>query len=128
VESQFANSRPRTVMIIDDDEAITELLVMILNRQGLNVVSVASGQEGLDFLVSGNTPDLIITDMMMPEMDGVEFLKRVRSNPKTRDIPVIVSSALEDLETKTKLAGAITLLKKPYTLEKFASVIRENLH
>jgi CheY-like chemotaxis protein len=89
---------------------------------------VASGQEGLDFLVSGNTPDLIITDMMMPEMDGVEFLKRVRSNPKTRDIPVIVSSALEDLETKTKLAGAITLLKKPYTLEKFASVIRENLH
>ena len=87
----------KEVLIIDDDEAMVNLLSTLLQTEGFGTKKSQSAADGLE-LLSQNHPDLILLDIMMPEMDGFKFLAMLRSNPETRGIPVIILSVLGDQE------------------------------
>jgi DNA-binding response OmpR family regulator len=81
-----------TILCIEDEEEMIELITLILARHNYNVVGALGGQAGLDS-VRELKPDLVLLDLMMPKMDGWELLQRVRADPELQQIPVIVVTA-----------------------------------
>ncbi len=82
----------RTVVYIEDDLEMIDLVTLILNRRGFQVHGAHGGRKGLD-LVAKELPDLILLDLMMPGMDGWEVFQQIKANDKTKNIPVIVITA-----------------------------------
>ena len=99
------------IFVIDDDTAVTDLLSVLLNTQGFQVWATNSSSEGLT-QIRERKPDLVILDLMMPEMDGWEVCKAVRA---FSDVPIIVLSALNDPSMVASVldAGADDYLTKP---------------
>ncbi len=83
-----------TVLLVDDDLLGRKMMGQVLNRQGYHVLSAPDGQTALEKMAV-ETPDLILTDIKMPGMDGFEVAGRVKSNPETSDIPVILFTGLD---------------------------------
>ena len=106
----------RTIMVVDDNPDIITIVKTILEGKGYHVLSASSGQELLNLLADGK-PDLIILDIMMPEMDGLEVLGRLKAITETASIPVILLTAkvqYEDVLGGYKL-GADYYITKPFT-------------
>jgi len=82
----------QTILCIEDEPEMIDLFRVILERKGYNVVGAVGGQEGLDALET-TTPDLILLDLMMPDVDGWEVFRQVRANPRLEKAPVIVVTA-----------------------------------
>lgn len=103
------------ILVIDDHDAIRLLLGLTLKNQ-FDVVTKRDGLEGMSWLVNGNIPDLIILDMQMPRLNGLEFLKQVRSSGLFRQIPVLLVSANEnEAEIAQSLElGIIDFISKPF--------------
>jgi CheY-like chemotaxis protein len=89
------NERAR-ILVIDDDEGVREAMVSILEVMGYRVASATNGKEALDYLRDAAAPDLIISDLAMPVMDGRQFRREQVKEPRLAKIPVIVVSALSD--------------------------------
>lgn len=107
---------PRTIMVVDDNPDIITIVKTILEGKGYQVLSASSGQELLN-LLTDRKPDLIILDIMMPEMDGLEVLGRLKAVTETASIPVILLTAkvqYEDVLGGYKL-GADYYITKPFT-------------
>jgi CheY-like chemotaxis protein len=106
----------KKVLVVDDEEVIRNLLRIHLIKLGYNVREAADGGEALEQLGKEDF-DLLICDILMPNKDGWEVLKEVRSNPKTKDIPVIVLTAKnEDADMfKGYDLGANYYITKPFT-------------
>ncbi len=105
-----------TITVVDDDHEIVTLLQVMLEQKGFNVRCAYSGPQLLAGLEEQN-PDLIILDVMMPEMDGLEVLRRLKGAPQTSSIPVILLSALDqeqNILTGYKM-GADHYITKPFT-------------
>ena len=83
---------PTKILVIDDDTAVTDLLSLLLKSQGFEVAATNNSNDGLNF-IRENQPDLVVLDLMMPEMDGWEVCKSVRAFSK---VPIIILSALND--------------------------------
>jgi CheY-like chemotaxis protein len=106
----------RTIMVVDDNPDIITIVKTILEGKGYSVLSASSGQELLS-LLTDRKPDLIILDIMMPEMDGLEVLGRLKAVTETASIPVILLTAkvqYEDVLGGYKL-GADYYITKPFT-------------
>lgn len=106
---------PGTLLVIDDNEQSRELLSRYLVRQGHQVLDAASGAEAMRILAS--TPvDLLFLDLVMPEMSGMELLRRIKADPKLRAVPVIIVSGISDTEGVIRCieAGADDYLDKPF--------------
>jgi CheY-like chemotaxis protein len=107
----------KTVLVVDDEFAIVWSVGTQLQDEGYRVVPAANGREALERLAAGR-PDLIITDIMMPRMDGRELLVALERDPATRDLPVIVMSAVSravlDAAGPLRCAG---FLRKPFSLD-----------
>ncbi len=106
----------RTIMVVDDNPDIVTIVKTILEVKGYVVQSAFSGQEVLK-LLEGQKPDLIILDVMMPQMDGLEVLTRLKGDPGTASIPVILLTAkvqYEDVLGGYKM-GADYYITKPFT-------------
>lgn len=99
------------IFVIDDDNAVTDLLSVLLTSQGFEVWATNNSTDGLTH-IRENTPDLVILDLMMPEMDGWEICRAVRS---FSEVPIIVLSALNDPSMVASVldAGADDYLTKP---------------
>lgn len=95
---------PLTVLVVDDDPTIVELMGKFLARQGLVVVSAYDGQQCLDAVRRGDPIDAIILDIMMPDMNGLTVCAALRKMAPTRSVPIIFLTAYDDPETR--LAGA----------------------
>ena len=106
------------ILIVDDDEDDLNLIGMILKRHGYEPIKVKSGQEALEFL-SHSLPDLIVLDVMMPEMDGNEVCKQIRADSRMTDIPVVMLTARSETANQIEglLAGADDYLVKPVSSE-----------
>jgi CheY-like chemotaxis protein len=116
------------ILVVDDEPDLLGLLVDQVSSLGYDVVAARDGTEGLR-LALDRQPDIILTDVIMPYMDGPEMLERLRSRPETRGIPVIALTALTDRRTRTRLGalGVRGLLTKPYSMRDLAERIREVL-
>src|ERR1043165_1570548 len=95
-----------TVLVVDDEPDKRLLLAFALENEGYEVHTAADGVAGLQ-AVELHQPDLIVTDVMMPRMDGYEMIRRVRANPQTRFIPVIIHSAARIREQHVRLGSEI---------------------
>jgi CheY-like chemotaxis protein len=83
------------VMVVDDTAVIREAVARLLRREGFETICAANGKEALDKLKL-NQPDLVLLDIMMPEMDGLHCLQELRSDPRWETLPVIMMTALCD--------------------------------
>jgi len=83
------------VMVVDDVPVIRETIAKLLRYEGFETICASNGLEALAFLRT-SAPDVMLVDIMMPEMDGMQLLANLRSEPRWRDMPVIVMSALND--------------------------------
>jgi len=110
------------IIVIDDDTAVTDLLSVLLKSHGFDVTATNNSSEGLGF-IRENEYDLIILDLMMPDMDGWEICKAVREFSQT---PIIVLSALNDPSMVASVldAGADDYLVKPIDLVEFMARVR----
>ena len=88
----------RSLLLVDDDERTCEAIQRLLGRMGYMVVCATNGQDALTVLHDLRF-DLVILDWMMPEMDGLEVLRRLRADPHTREVKVVLYSAADDAET-----------------------------
>ena len=117
------------ILIVEDVPDILRLLEETLKFKGYNAVTAHNGQEALDIILK-ERPALIITDIMMPKLDGFGLVHRLRINPETRDIPVIFLTAtyvaLEDKAFALNI-GATRFIEKPVNFEKFLGTIQELL-
>jgi two-component system, OmpR family, alkaline phosphatase synthesis response regulator PhoP len=107
----------KTIMVVDDNPDIITIVKTILEGRGYSVFSASSGSELLNMLTNSQKPDLIILDIMMPEMDGLEVLTRLKGKTETSTIPVILLTAkvqYEDVLGGYKL-GADYYITKPFT-------------
>ncbi len=107
---------PRTrVLVIDDDPVILELLRINFEIEGFEVISACDGQEGLDRAGSDH-PDVILSDIMMPRLDGLQLLTRLKNDPATANVPVVLLSAkAQRAEVDKGLAlGADDYVTKPF--------------
>jgi adenylate cyclase len=109
------HARPSRILIVDDTEATRELLARRLQREGHHVVEVANGRAALD-RVAREIFDLILLDMMMPDLNGYEVLAQLKADASFRHIPVIVISALDEIDSVVRCieAGAEDYLSKPF--------------
>lgn len=103
-----------TILCVDDEQANRTLYHALLTKVGFDVILAESGAEALDKLASADV-DLVITDVMMPRMDGIEFCRRIKDGTQTRHLPVLVVTAVTDRETRVRglAAGANDFLTKP---------------
>ncbi len=105
----------QTILLLEDDKNLRETLVDIFEIQGFEVVTATNGVEALTFL-DEVAPNLIVSDVMMPEMDGFEFLKRIKKNPQMENTPVIMLTAntLQEAKYKGLEYGANDYITKPF--------------
>ena len=108
------NGRVPRILVVDDTEAARRLLETLLHGEGFKTLTAENGERALE-LAESELPDLILLDLMMPGMDGFTVARRLKGNPETKPIPIIVVSALEDRESRMRglEAGAEEYLTKP---------------
>jgi DNA-binding response OmpR family regulator len=106
----------QTLMIVDDDPQLMRVLSMFFDLEGYHVIQARGGQEALDTLQE-YSPDIILLDLMMPNVSGDEVVRRMRANPKLRHVPVIIFTAAESRENELREAGANYFIAKPFSLD-----------
>jgi DNA-binding response OmpR family regulator len=112
------------ILVVDDDPRLLHIVEMYLSIEGYDVVTAENGEDGLKEVETAR-PDLVILDIMMPGMDGIEACRRIRTNAETQSVPVVMFSALssdDDVE-RARLAGANHLITKPFNLVGLGSVV-----
>ena len=103
----------KNVLVVDDDPNVIEMLRQILTGPDFELASAGDGEAGLQ-AVEAQRPDAILLDLMMPKLDGFNVIERMRANPETRNIPIIVISAkdLSDEESKKLKESVAFVMKK----------------
>lgn len=113
------------ILVVDDDQAINELIKINLEIFGYDVITAFDGIQAYA-LAKQELPDLIVLDVMMPDVDGFTVAKRVRENPTTKEIPILMLTALNMLEDKVKGfdIGVDDYLVKPFEMEELKVRVR----
>ena len=117
---------PKTVLVIEDSDPTRRLIELCLGMDGLNVVHRVDGESGLE-AAKTLIPDVIVLDIALPGIDGWEVLARLRSDPDTRAIPVLVATAHDNavVRTRADTATANAFLGKPFELTHLRAAIAE---
>jgi DNA-binding response OmpR family regulator len=102
------------ILVADDDDGLRQLLRLILAREGFEVFEAASGEQALALAVTVD-PAVILLDVMMPGLDGYDVCRRLKSDQRTGDVPVVFVSAAEDVMRRNELQklGAAACIQKP---------------
>ena len=120
-----SGNRP-AVLVIDDEKAYTKVMSMVLCEYGFDTFPVNSANEAWE-LLKEITPDLVLLDVMMPEVDGISFLSEFRRQSEHRTTPVLVVTAYTETREAAMTAGASGYLKKPFSAEQLRNSIGEFL-
>ena len=117
------------ILIVDDDPHAVEILTRMLGREGYSCVGAASGRLALETLKQDQV-DVILLDVMMPEMDGLQVCARLREDEGLRQIPVILLTAKDDMETRSRgmVLGVSEYLTKPINKRELFTRIQAQLH
>lgn len=114
------------ILIVEDEEDVRRFVANVLRNRNFLVNEASNGQEALA-MISGNKLDIILLDGTMPVMDGFEVCRRLRENPKTRDIPIIFCSATHIAEAKERRIKVDDYLEKPFSVETLCKKIHRIL-
>ena len=116
----------KKVLLVDDDVRNLFALTTALERYGLNVISAESGQEAIDILNQDKAIDIVLMDIMMPEMDGYETMKRIRKDSKHKDLTIIAvtAKAMKGDRQRCIESGASDYMTKPVNVEQLSSLMR----
>ncbi len=114
------------VLVIDDSDDSLVLLTQIIEESGSRVITAPSGETGISIALD-RRPDLIVLDLLMPQMDGSETLQRIKAHPSIAQTPIIVVSVVAS-EYQGRLAGAVDVLNKPVAREALVEAIDRALH
>lgn len=132
-----ANANPVTIVMIEDDEGHARLIELNIRRAGVtnDIVTIASGNEAFDYLlgedktgmVSAKRALLILLDLNLPDMSGVDVLQKIKTNPHLKRLPVIVLTTTDDEREIQRCydLGANVYITKPVDYESFANAIRQ---
>ena len=120
------NSHPARVLVVDDDASYCTIIRELLVRNGYEVRLAYSVEEALT-LLQDEPPDLILTDLMMPEVDGITFIRQLRASPPLSKIPTIVVSALVLARERAAAAqaGADAFVAKPFSINQLQATIQK---
>ena len=115
----------KKILIVDDDIELSQMARMTLEKEGYTVTTAAGGQEALARMAE-EKPDLVVMDVMMPEMDGFELLEKLKGNALTADIPTIMLSARGEYSNvlKGREAGVDFYVPKPYNPYELTGIIQ----
>jgi two-component system, chemotaxis family, chemotaxis protein CheY len=118
----------KTIMTVDDSSSIRQMVSFTLNEAGYNVVEAVDGMDAMSKL-NGAAINMLITDLNMPNMDGITLIKNVRTNAPTKFIPIIMLTTESQAEKKLegKAAGATGWIVKPFTQDQLLGVIKKVL-
>ena len=115
------------VLIVDDESFIINLLKNGLTENGFDVITADNGFDAI-LAVEEHKPDVVITDIMMPRLTGLEFLKALKSNPATTDVPVFLISAMDqaDMVQEGLDLGAADYITKPFKINEIIGKLRHH--
>jgi len=118
----------KKILIVEDIPGLIHILELEVQRLGYETILANNGEEAVKMAIA-QLPNLIMMDIMMPEMDGLEAARLIRENPKTRSIPIIAVTALSSRKDKEKCleSGCDDYLSKPFTASQLSSSITELL-
>ncbi len=116
----------KTVLIADDDVRNIFSLTKALEKHNMNIVSAMDGKDALKILDDNPSVDIVLMDMMMPEMDGYESTSQIRRNPKYKQLPILAVTAKAMMGDREKCikAGASDYISKPVDLDQLISLLR----
>ena len=120
-------SEPISIMVIDDEMYMRRLIKRMLDGSEFTVLEMATGTEALKALnEAGSLPDVITCDIAMPDMDGFEILQKIKQNPALADIPVVMLTAMGQLDEakKAKDMGASDYITKPFSTMGLIEVLK----
>jgi CheY-like chemotaxis protein len=121
VQPQPAQKSPPAALIVEDDMTCVYLWQRYMKRSGFRAISTQEGREALD-MARREKPDLVVLDVMLPDIDGWEVLQALKADPSTCDIPVLICSALRE-EKRSMAKGADGYLQKPILYEDFLAAL-----
>jgi two-component system chemotaxis response regulator CheY len=116
----------KTIMTVDDSASLRQMVKFVLREAGYDVVEAVDGLDGLSKL-TGRELDLILTDINMPNMDGLELTRRVRAMPQGRFVPILLLTTESHPEKKQegKAAGATGWIVKPFNPDQLLAVVKK---
>ncbi len=125
LQDQAPNQPSSLILVIDDEESVVELIKLGLKYEGFEVEAASDGEEGIATAQRTN-PVFIILDWILPDMDGLEVCRRLRTNPTTRDIPILMLTAKGEVGSRVEglKTGADDYLTKPFNFEELVARIR----
>ncbi|MBU1913131.1 MAG: response regulator [Candidatus Omnitrophica bacterium] len=118
----------KKILLVDDEEDIIKMNKLRLSELGFDVISASNGEEAIE-KAGSESPDLILLDIMMPGIDGLQTLVRLKNNPETSSVPVVMLSGSGEKITQNKamLAGAVDYIMKPFNVEMLLEAIKKHL-
>ena len=117
-----ARTEPRLILLVDDEQDLLDVTSFVLESEGFRVKTAKNGAEALELLCSGTRPDLVLLDLMMPVMNGWEFLEALSRSQTLCSIPVVVLTAAGT----TSISGAAEILRKPFDLGLLVTVVERH--
>jgi len=114
------------ILLIDDDPDLVELVKSRLEAEEYEVITASDGSAGLEKSIT-ESPDLIILDIMMPNMDGYTFVKEIKANPSIKHIPIVVLTAKDKMRDLFELEGVKAYITKPFKAEEFLEEVKRHL-
>ncbi len=117
------------ILTVDDSPTMLKMLAFTLQNAGYEVLQATNGEQGLDVL-GGQSVDVIITDVNMPVMDGITFIKRLREDKAQATVPVLIltTESSDEMKAKGRAAGATGWIVKPFDPDKLVDVVRRVSH
>lgn len=118
----------KTIMTVDDSASVRQMVSFTLKEQGYQVIEAVDGQDGLAKL-NGQKVDMVITDLNMPNLDGIGLIRGVRSNAATKFVPIIMltTESQDSKKQEGKAAGATGWIVKPFKPEQLLAVVKKVL-
>lgn len=129
IPEELAKSDKNRVLVVDDDQKILKMINTILSSEGYLEIATATDGFQAGLTVSNWMPDIILLDMLMPGMDGFEVCRRLKSDERTKDIPIIAVTVLKDPKEIKKMnsCGITDYISKPFKSQNLVKKIKEHL-
>jgi DNA-binding response OmpR family regulator len=104
------------ILVVEDQDSIRKMIEALVGARGYAVTAVSTGTKAID-VAATDPPDMVLLDLMIPGYDGFEVCRRLRSDPRTKALPILIISALDDADSRAKAAaaGATAYYTKPFS-------------